>query len=68
MIVLYGRLAVLLASYFLKVDLHSIRFSSAFIRFCTLFLLLETVRSFSSAFLFVHIGINQTVTNWTKVF
>ena len=49
-------------------DLHSIRFSSAFVRFCKFFHLHETVCSFLSASLYVHIRINQTVTNWVKVF
>ena len=49
----------------LKVNLHSIRFSSVFF---TLLLLLDKVCAFSSAFLFVHIRTNQTVTYWTKVF
>ena len=48
----------------LKVDLHSIRFSSVFFTF----LALEKVCVFSSAFLYVRIRINQTVTHWTKVF
>ena len=52
----------------LKVNLHSIRFSSVFVRFYTFLLLLDKVRAFSSAFLCVHIRVNQTVTYWTKVF
>ena len=48
----------------LKASLHSIRFLSAFVRF----FLHEKVCSFSSAFSYVHIRTNQTVTGWTKVF
>ena len=39
----------------LKLDLHSIRFSSAFVHFCTFFLLHEMVCSFSSVFFYVRI-------------
>ena len=50
-----------------------IRFSSVFIRFFfirffTFLLLHEKVCAFSSAFLYVHICTNQTITYWTKVF
>ena len=55
-------------SLVLKVNLHSIRFSYVFVRFFTFLLLLEKVCAFSSAFLFVYIRTNQTVTYWTKVF
>ena len=48
----------------LKVNLHSIRFSSVFFTFL---FLVEQVRPFSSAFLYLHIRTNQTVTYWTKV-
>ena len=51
----------------LKLDLHSICFSSAFVRFCPFFLLHETVCSFSSVFFYVHIHINQAVTYRPKV-
>ena len=49
---------------YLKVNLLSIRFSSVFFTFL---LLREQVCPFSSAFLYVHIRTNQTVTYWTKV-
>ena len=39
-----------------------------FVRFRTFLLLLEKVCAFESAFLYVHIRTNQTVTYWTKVF
>ena len=52
----------------LKVDLHSIRFSSTFVRFCTFFLIHEKGCSFSFAFLHDHICTNRTITYWTKVF
>ena len=45
-----------------KVDLHSIRFSSVFVRFFTFLLYREKVRDFSSAILYVHIRTNQIVT------
>ena len=48
-----------------RVNLHSVRFSSVFFTFL---LLLDKVCAFSSAFLYVHIRTNQTVTYWTKVF
>ena len=51
-----------------KVDLHSIRFSSACVRFFYVLLLRKQARAFSSAFLWVHIRTNKTVTHWTKVF
>ena len=57
-----------LLSRTLKTDLHSIRFSSGFVRFFTFLLLDKKVCAFSSAFLYVHIRTNQTVTYWTKVF
>ena len=53
---------------FIKVNLHSIRFSYVFVRFFTFLVLLDKVCAFSSAFLCVHIRTNQTVTYWTKVF
>ena len=52
----------------LKVNLHSIRFSYVFVRFFTFLLLLDKVCAFPSAFLWVHIRTNQTVTYCTKVF
>ena len=52
----------------LEVNLHSNRFSSVFVRVFTFLLLREQVCPFSSAFLYVHIRTNQTVTYWTKVF
>ena len=51
-----------------KVGLHSIRFSSVFVCFITFLLFREKVCDFSSAFLYVYIRTNQTVTYWTKVF
>ena len=52
------------ADYYVKVNLHSIRFSYVFVRFFTFLLLLfqEKAHTFSSAFLKVHIRTNQTVT------
>ena len=47
-----------------KVDLHSIRFSC----FRTFFLLHKIICSFSPAFLYAHISINQIVAYWEKVF
>ena len=52
---------------FALANLHSIRFSNVFVRFFTFLLLFEKVCAFSSAFLYVHIRTNQTVTFWTKV-
>ena len=51
----------------LKVNLLSIRFSSAFVRFCTFFLLHEIVCSFSSAFC-MSISALSRQSYWTKVF
>ena len=48
-----------------KVDLHSIY--PFFVRFCTFFFSRKKC-SFSSAFLYVHIRTNQTITYWTKIF
>ena len=52
----------------LKVDLHSIRFSSAFVRFCTFFLLHEKVCSFFVCIIIMSIRANQTDKSFPKVF
>ena len=54
---------VLVMVYKLEMNLRSIRFCPFF----TFLLLPEQVCLFSSAFLYVHIRTNQTVTYWTKV-